>query len=202
MSTEASMNEQTVAAAAELVLAKLGLSLEDAARLAQPKTMPTFAEYAPEVAKSTPKTSSKTWTYYWDVLVAEWDDRPIDEPRATEINALANLVQERAAAKPQSSTGAGARSLFIDAVKCFYRRAGGVVGRRGRRHQRVKPLRRRRLCDLPDRNRRGRRDQPARRGNSCAQLRVVSSRQVVPSRGGAASMVASWASTAAGGVQQ
>lgn len=123
MTADASMNEQTVAAAVELVLAKLGLSLEDAAALAKPRTMPTFAEYAPKVAKSTPSTSSKTWGYYWDVLVAEWGDRPIDEPRATEINALANLVQERAAAKPQSFNGAGARSLFVDAVKCFYRRA-------------------------------------------------------------------------------
>ncbi len=123
MNDDASVNEQTVAAAVELVLAKLGVSPDNTPRQAKAKTMPTFAEYAPEVAKSTPKTSSKTWIYYWNVLVAEWGDRPIDEPRATDINALANLVQERAAAKSESYTGAGARALFIDAVKCFYRRA-------------------------------------------------------------------------------
>jgi integrase len=125
MSTETSIDERAVAAAAEIVLAKLGLSLDQVADLAKPKALPTFAEYAPKVAKSTPESSRETWQYYWKVLVDEWGDRPIDEPRASEINQLANLVQQRAAAKPQASTGQGARSLFIDAVKCFYRCAAG-----------------------------------------------------------------------------
>jgi integrase len=121
MKAETSIDERTVAAAAEIVLAKLGLSLDQVVSLGKPKVMPTFAEYAPQVAKTTPESSSKTWRFYWQVLVDEWGDRPIDEPRASEINQLANLVQQRAAAKPQSSTGQGARSLFIDAVKCLYR---------------------------------------------------------------------------------
>ncbi|WP_284742282.1 tyrosine-type recombinase/integrase [Amycolatopsis sp. RTGN1] len=125
MSAETSIDERAVAAAAEIVLAKLGLSLDQVADVAKPKVMPTFAEYAPEVAKTTPASSSETWKFYWKVLVDEWGDRPIDEPRASEINQLANLVQQRAAAKSPSYTGQGARSLFIDAVKCFYRCAAG-----------------------------------------------------------------------------
>jgi integrase len=125
MNAETSIDERAVAAAAEIVLVKLGLSLNQVADLAKPKVMPTFAEYAPEVEKTTPETSSKTWKFYWNVLVDEWGDRPIDEPRASEINQLANLVQQRAAAKSPSYTGQGARSLFIDAVKCFYRCAAG-----------------------------------------------------------------------------
>ncbi|MEV6646893.1 tyrosine-type recombinase/integrase [Amycolatopsis sp. NPDC051371] len=125
MNEQPSLDERAVAAAAEIVLAKLGLSLDQIAGLSKTRVMPTFAEYVPQVAKTMPESSSKTWRYYWQVLVDEWGDRPIDEPRASEINQLANLVQQRAAAKPQSSTGRGARSLFIDAVKCLYRCAAG-----------------------------------------------------------------------------
>ncbi|GLY44506.1 hypothetical protein Amsp01_105290 [Amycolatopsis sp. NBRC 101858] len=119
------IDERAVAAAAEIVLAKLGLSLDQVADLAKPKVVPTFAEYVPEVEKTTSESSSKTWRYYWQVLVDEWGDRPIDEPLASEINQLANLVQQRAAAKSPSYTGQGARALFIDAVKCLYRCAAG-----------------------------------------------------------------------------
>ncbi|MFJ9786167.1 hypothetical protein ACIRSS_41815 [Amycolatopsis sp. NPDC101161] len=115
--------DEAIAAAAELVLARLGVPLVQLAAKAQETRIPTFAEYVPEVAKATAKGSRDTWQHYWRVLVDEWGDRPIDEPRATEVSQLAKLVQERAAAKPYSRSGQGAESNFIDAVKCVYRRA-------------------------------------------------------------------------------
>ena len=118
------LNEQTVAAAAELVLAKLGLPLDRAiVPQSSAVVMPTFAEYVPAVAKATPASSREIWSYYWAVLLERWSERPIDEPRATEIDELANYVREQAAAKPYSRGGYGAKSNFIDAVKCLYRLA-------------------------------------------------------------------------------
>ncbi|WP_439378939.1 hypothetical protein [Amycolatopsis lexingtonensis] len=64
--------DETIAAAAELVLAKLGMPLDQLAAKSRAPKMPTFSEYVPEVAKATAKGSRNTWQYYWRVLVAEW----------------------------------------------------------------------------------------------------------------------------------
>ncbi|MBE1493219.1 integrase [Amycolatopsis lexingtonensis] len=111
--------------AAQLVLSSLGVSLEDLVehKASEPKFVPTFTEYVPEVAAATPPSSRGLWISYWRILEREWGDRRITEPTASDLEELSLKVQERAAARSGSRGGTGARSNFTDAVKRFYRLA-------------------------------------------------------------------------------
>lgn len=112
--------------AARLVLESLGVSpadLQVSDDATTEKVAPTFREYVPRFASGVPESSRQLWIHYWRVLVEEWGDRRVDEPSYTELVELAIKVEERAKTRKGSRGGHGARSNFIDAVKCLYRHA-------------------------------------------------------------------------------
>ncbi len=110
--------------AAQLLLDRLGISAEE---ILEAEThvldIPTFQQYIPAVARAASKKSAETWSVYWRVLEEQWGDRPIDEPTASEIKALANQVQVRAAKRPGARDGQSAKGTFIDATRNLYRSA-------------------------------------------------------------------------------
>ncbi|WP_158263107.1 site-specific integrase [Amycolatopsis sp. CA-128772] len=112
-------------AAARLVLESLGVSLSDlqANEDTTAVTSPTFREYIPVVAADTPASSRRLWSNYWRFLVAHWGDRRVDEPSYNELFDLADQVEQRARSRKGSRGGHGARSNFVDAIKCVYRHA-------------------------------------------------------------------------------
>jgi integrase len=124
-----SKGSDEIVAAAQTLLKTLGLTVSDLVEAAGPDgsssrgPVPTFTEYVPVVEAATPKSSAVTWIIYWRVLVAEWGDRRVDEPTSSEIMQLANKVQQNSVQRRNSRGGQGAKSNFIDAVKCLYRNA-------------------------------------------------------------------------------
>jgi integrase len=113
-----------LAAAAELLEEKLGLSLADLLAAAKnARAVPTFSEYAPVVAARTSPGSLPTWSIYWRILVEEWGERRIDEPTLAELRALAEQVKERGRQRKGRRNGHGAMANFIDATNNLYNHA-------------------------------------------------------------------------------
>jgi site-specific recombinase XerC len=110
---------------AKLLLDRLGVTAQDilaAERMAE-TAVPTFAEYIPIVAAATSPKSAATWSVYWRVLSEKWPNRGINEPTTSELKALANEVQTRAAKRPGARGGQAAKAAFTDATKTLYRSA-------------------------------------------------------------------------------
>src|SRR5881628_1037746 len=76
--------------AALLLLSKLGVSVDDlaAATSASPATVPTFAQYVPQVAAATCPGTRKAYGTYWNRLVERWGSRGLDEPTPLELERL------------------------------------------------------------------------------------------------------------------
>lgn len=108
---------------AQLVLDRLHVSPLELVHAPTKKIVPTFNEYVRVVADAISPSSTRTWRHYWRVLTEEWGDRRIDEPTASEISKLANIVQQRAARRTNSRDGRGAKTTFIDAVRALYAQA-------------------------------------------------------------------------------
>ncbi|GAA4553058.1 tyrosine-type recombinase/integrase [Amycolatopsis samaneae] len=113
-----------VVAAARLLLEQLGIPVADLLAAHTGRTpMPTIAEYLPAVRAASTTASTKTREPHWQLLAQEWGNRRINEPTLSELEALANQVQERSQTRPNSRGGHGAKSNFVDTAKHFYRHA-------------------------------------------------------------------------------
>jgi integrase len=108
---------------AQLLLERLQVSPLELIEPPPKVIVPTFTDYIDAVAEAASPSSVKTWQYYWRVLAGEWGSRTIDEPTATEIGALSNVVQQRSVLRKNSRDGRGAKTTFIDAVRALYNHA-------------------------------------------------------------------------------
>lgn len=108
---------------AQLILDRLGVTAEDllAAERLPETDVPTFSQYIPIVAAATSPKSAATWSVYWRILGEKWPDRAINEPTTSELKALANEVQTRAAKRPGARGGQAAKATFTDATRTLYR---------------------------------------------------------------------------------
>lgn len=84
---------------------------------------PTFAEYVPIVSAAISAGTRRADGSYWNKVVRVWGDRPIDEPRPTEIEQLHNQVQADVVARCNARGGRSATEHLIAALRCPYRRA-------------------------------------------------------------------------------
>jgi hypothetical protein len=110
--------------AARLLLDRMGISMADLldAQPPRPKA-PTFAEYVPVVAAAVSPGTRKAYGSYWDRVVQAWGDRPIDEPRPSEIEQLRSQVQANIVPRRNSRGGRSAAEHLVAALRCLYRRA-------------------------------------------------------------------------------
>ncbi len=109
---------------AQLLLKRLGVSLEDL-MTAQPKrSVPTFAEYVPVVyAAMPPGVTRKNYMSYWRRIVEVWPDRRLDEPTITEFKQLIGEFQAQRSIRCSDRAGYGIARMTISALRYLYRHA-------------------------------------------------------------------------------
>ncbi|WHT20181.1 site-specific integrase [Crossiella sp. CA-258035] len=110
--------------AARLLLERLGVTPEDLLAVPQQRPpVPTFAEYIPEVVEAVSKGTRRVYGSYWNRIRANWGDRHLDEPTASEVKQLAEHVQATAKVRRNGRGGRGAAEHFIAALRCLYKHA-------------------------------------------------------------------------------
>ncbi|MEV6610964.1 site-specific integrase [Kutzneria sp. NPDC051319] len=110
--------------AAQIILAKLGISAQQL--LAEPadhKPIPTFRTYIPIVSNAVGDGTRRVYGSYWNMILAEWPDRGLDEPTPTEIKALAEKVKAGVVLRRNARGGRGAAEHLIAAIRCVYKHA-------------------------------------------------------------------------------
>jgi integrase/recombinase XerC len=116
--------DREVLDAARVLLSRMGV--DPAELLATPmprRPVPTFAVYIPVVSAAVSAGTRGTYGSYWDRLEQRWGDRRIDEPTASEIQALAEDIKATAVIRRNSRGGRSTAENFIAAVRCLYRHA-------------------------------------------------------------------------------
>jgi hypothetical protein len=117
-------------AAARLLLEKLGVSLADLLALpTEPKYVPTFAEFVPQIRKATTAGSLKAYDSYWKRLEAKWPDRRLNEPTPLEFMQLAEELKANRIRRRNGRNGDGVVENFVGAPRRLYRyaRAEGYI---------------------------------------------------------------------------
>lgn len=111
--------------AARLLLDRLGVSLADltAAAAVGGTAAPTFAEYVPTVSAAVSDATRRVYVPYWNKVVARWGHRPIDEPTASEVQALVEYVKAHVVARRNARGGRSAAEHVVAALRCLYRHA-------------------------------------------------------------------------------
>jgi integrase len=111
--------------AALLLLAKLGVTPEDllAGAAAARPTVPTFAEFVPQVAAATSAGTMKAYGTYWNRVVEQWGSRRLTEPTPLEIERLGKRLRADRVIRRNGRSGAGAEENYVSAMRCLYRRA-------------------------------------------------------------------------------
>ncbi|WP_216912771.1 tyrosine-type recombinase/integrase [Nocardia noduli] len=112
-------------AAARTILAGLGI---DAARLLDTPTptrpVPTFAEYIPVVYEAMPDTPTRRHHMsYWTKLLAQWAQRRVDEPSASELSRFVHITKEQRRMRRSDRGGFGTELHCIYALQCLYQHA-------------------------------------------------------------------------------
>ncbi|GAA0276425.1 site-specific integrase [Cryptosporangium japonicum] len=111
-------------AAARQVLAQLGVSLADLeSGDEEPQCLPTVGEYLPCVLAAAGPGGRRTYGSYWRRMAAEWGDRPLDEIRASDVEAMQR--EAIATARPRRNGGDGrhAGEHVIAAARALFNRA-------------------------------------------------------------------------------
>jgi len=109
---------------ARLLLERLGVTPDDL--LGQPAdrpSVPTFAEYIPTVSTLVSDSTRRVYGTYWNRVLAEWPDRALDEPTASEIKQLVTQVKAEAVARRNARGGRSAAEHMVAALRCVYRHA-------------------------------------------------------------------------------
>ncbi|MEW1739676.1 site-specific integrase [Nocardia beijingensis] len=109
---------------AQLLLERLGVSLEDLTSAQSKRAVPTFAEYVPVVyAAMPPGVTRENYKCYWRKIVAAWPDRRLDEPTITEFKQLISTLQAQRAVRRTDRGGYALAQVAINALRCLYRHA-------------------------------------------------------------------------------
>jgi integrase len=111
--------------AALLLLTKLGLSPADLLAGTGPArpTVPTFAEFVPQVAAAVTAGTLKAYGSYWNRVVEHWGGRRLDEPTPLEIEHLGKQLRAGRVIRRNGRGGACAEENYVAAMRCLYRRA-------------------------------------------------------------------------------
>ncbi|MFD8249193.1 tyrosine-type recombinase/integrase [Nocardia sp. NPDC059691] len=109
---------------AQLLLERLGVSLEDLVSAQSRRTVPTFAEYVPVVhAAMSPGATRDNYMSYWKKVVEVWPDRRLDEPSITEFKQLIGNFQAQRNIRRSDRAGYGIARMSISALRYLYRHA-------------------------------------------------------------------------------
>ncbi|ATL69167.1 site-specific integrase [Nocardia terpenica] len=111
--------------AAATILDRLNVSVDDllASRRERPPA-PTFAEYVPVVyAAMKPTRTRDNHLSYWNKIVKHWPDRRIDEPTATDLAHMINVIRSERSIRSTDRGGHGVARATADALRCLYRHA-------------------------------------------------------------------------------
>jgi len=116
------MTERTSdVAAARLLLEKLGVSLADLlAEPAEPKYVPTFAEFIPEARAATSAGSLKAYDSYWKRLEDTWASRRLNEPSTMEFIQFGEWLKANRVVRRTDRGGDGTIENFVGAVRRLY----------------------------------------------------------------------------------
>jgi integrase/recombinase XerC len=112
-------------AAARLLLERLGVTVEQLLGVASvgTKPMPTIGSYLEGLADAVPPATRRAYGPYWQRVVAEWGDRPLDEVTPLEIKQLAERVKADVVVRRNSRGGRSAAEHLISSLRCLYRHA-------------------------------------------------------------------------------
>ncbi|MBF6340904.1 site-specific integrase [Nocardia abscessus] len=109
---------------AQLLLERLGVSLEDLMSAEPKRTIPTFAEYVSVVyAAMPPGVTRKNYMSYWKRIVEAWPDRRLDEPTVTEFKQLIGDFRAQRNIRCTDRDGYGIARMAISALRYLYRHA-------------------------------------------------------------------------------
>ncbi|MBP2471185.1 site-specific recombinase XerD [Crossiella equi] len=110
--------------AALVVLESMGLTVGDLTSPAdtkQARPVPTFREWVPVVADAVSDRTRTTYQHYWDLIVAEWGERRMDEVTPTEMTTKREQVRRTALVRRTTRGGTAAAENFVAALRCLYK---------------------------------------------------------------------------------
>ncbi|MEV6527463.1 site-specific integrase [Longispora sp. NPDC051575] len=131
-------------AAARLVLAELGVTLDDLRHETEPRRIPTFDAYVPKVRTAASPGALRTYGSYWDRIVEAWGERRLDEIAASDVEGLQRAIVAGSTPRRNSRGGRHAGESLIAAARAIYRRAAAdklIPLSDSPAHQVVKPRR-------------------------------------------------------------
>lgn len=107
--------------AARLLLARLGLSPEDL--LQRSADVPTFADYVPKVATAAGPGARRTYSSYWNQIVAAFGDTRLDQPDATDIEILMRQTMNTRIVRRTDRGGHSTGEHLLAAMRTIYTHA-------------------------------------------------------------------------------
>jgi site-specific recombinase XerD len=117
-------SQQAAVDAALVLLERLGLTPADLAAGPQHHApVPTFAEYVPVVSAAVTAGTRRAYGSYWNRILAQWGDRQLDEPTASEIRQLMIHVKTNVVHRRNARGGRSAEEHLVAALRCLYRHA-------------------------------------------------------------------------------
>jgi integrase len=109
---------------ARLLLEKMGVAPADLLRTsANPRDVPTFADYIPHVSGAVSRGTHRVYGSYWKRVIQAWGPRPITEVTASDVSQLAEQVKATVVKRRNARGGRGAAEHLIAALRCMYKYA-------------------------------------------------------------------------------
>src|SRR6266511_1007719 len=95
--------------AARLLLARMGITPTDLLQAAPSRPQaPTFAEYIPIVSAAVGAGTRRVYGSDWNRILDQWGQRRLDEPTPSDVERLAEHVQDRQRSRPGQPAAATA----------------------------------------------------------------------------------------------
>jgi integrase/recombinase XerC len=107
--------------AAQLLLTRLGVTIEDLQSASPPGDVPTFDAHISRVSTAVTRGTLQVYGTYWNRIRAEWGHRRLDEPTALDIRQLVEKMKETVVVRRNARSGRSAAEHMIAALRCLYR---------------------------------------------------------------------------------